>query len=226
MYPQTKSNIAIDNIAAYKGNDQWEWTVFIKSSPEVLNSIEYVQYTLHPSFSDPIQKVYKTTATDYPFGLTRVGWGVFEVPVKVVFKTGEQLSLRYMLRFQEASQSSKCRAPFVVGLRHYQRIDDQLFKSAMYVYVGEIHHDTKKPFYAAVFLGDQPLWGTEGGLKKTEFDSRIKQIAENHRWVSNLRDIGDSLAFQDAGRPFRLEVVKVTSAPSDNRKVALRVCEY
>jgi hypothetical protein len=226
MYPQTKSSIAVDNTAVYKGNDQWEWTIFLKSSPDVLKSIEYVQYTLHPTFYDPIQKVYKTTDPDQPFGLTRTGWGVFEVPVKVVFKTGEQLSLRYMLRFQEASQDSKCRAPFVVGEGHYRRIDDQLFKSEIYVYVGEIHRDTKKPFYAAVFVGDQPLWKTEGGLKKGGFDSRMRGIAEDHRWVSKLRDIGDSVAFQDAGRPFHLEVVNVTSSPSDNRKVALRVCEY
>src|SRR5258708_8939865 len=63
-------------------------------------------------------------------------------------------------------------------------------------------------------------------LKKGDFDSRMKGIAEDHRWVSKLRDIGDSVAFQDAGRPFHLEVVNVTSSPSDNRKVALRVCEY
>lgn len=225
MYPQAKSNIAVDNTAVPKGNDQWEWTIFVRSSPDVLNSIEYVQYTLHPTFYDPIQKVYKTTDPDHPFGLTRVGWGVFEVAVKVVFKTGEPLSLRYMLRFQGASQESKCRAPFVVGERHYRRIEGQLFKGDMYVYVGQIHRDTKTPFYTAVFLGAQPLWRTEGELKEAEFDSRMKKIAEDHRWVSKLKDIGDSVAFQDAGRPFHLEVVSVTSSPSDKRKVALRVCE-
>src|SRR3981081_3717669 len=62
-------------------------------------------------------------------------------------------------------------------------------------------------------------------LKKGDFDRRIKGIAEDHRWVSKLRDIVDSVAFKDAGRPFHLEVVNVTSSPSDNRKVALRVCE-
>jgi len=62
-------------------------------------------------------------------------------------------------------------------------------------------------------------------LKKGDFDSRMKGIAEDHRWVSKLRDIVDSVAFKDAGRPFHLEVVNVTSSPSDNRKVALRVCE-
>ena len=63
-------------------------------------------------------------------------------------------------------------------------------------------------------------------LKKGDFDSRMKGIAEDHRWVSKLRDIGDSVAFQDTGRPFHLEVVNVTSSASDHREVALRVCEY
>jgi|GEM_PF-5248145 len=226
MYPQAQSNVVVDNTAVYRGNDQWEWTVFIKSSPEVLHSIDYVQYTLHPTFSDPIQRVNKTTDPDHPFGLTRTGWGVFEVPVKVVFKNGESLNLRYMLRFRQARQESKCRAPFVIDQRHYRRIDDELFKSDVYVYVGEVHRDAKKPFYSTVFVGSKPLWSNEGALRQREFDSRMKSVAEDHRWSSKLRDIGDSIAFQYAGRPFHLEVVKVTSAPSDSRKVALRVCEY
>lgn len=226
MYPSAPSNIAVDNTAVYKGNDLWEWTIFIKASPDVLDSIEYVQYTLHPTFVDPVQKVSKTTDPQHPFGLTRTGWGVFEVPVKVAFKTGTQQNLRYMLRFEEASHDSKCQAPFVIGERHYRRMDEQLFKSEMFVYVGEIHRDPKKPFYAAVFVGDQPSWKSEGALRKTDFDSKMKGLAEDHRWASGLRDTGDYVAFEDVGRPFHLEVVNVLRDPSDKRKVKLRVCEY
>jgi transcription initiation factor IIF auxiliary subunit len=224
-YPQTKQDIVVDNVAVYRGNDRWEWTIFIKSSPDVLKSIDYVQYTLHSTFADPIQKVYKTSDPDHPFGLTRTGWGVFEVPVRVVFKNGEQQPLRYLLRFQQASQAAKCRASFVVDQRHYVRINDELFKGELYVYVGGIYRNTKKPFYSTVFASNQSLWSNGGALQQSEFDKRMKQIAENQRWSSKLRDIGDAVAFQEAGRPFHLEVVNVTSQ-SGSRKVTLRVCEY
>jgi len=226
MHSERIGNIVVDNVAVDKGNDQWEWTIFVKSSPDVLNSIEYVQYTLHPTFADPIQKVYKTSNPDYPFGLTRTGWGVFEVPVRVVFKNGEQRTLKYLLRFHQAAQGSKCRVPFLVNQRHYLHIEDGGFKSEIYIYVGEIHQDRKKPFHSTVFVGSQNAWGKEGGLKQPEFESKMKRIAENYRWSSKLRDIGDSVAFQDAGRPYHLEVVNVTFAPSEARRVTLRVCEY
>ena len=225
MYSQPAGNVGVDSTAVYRGNDQWEWTIFIKATPDVLNSIEYVQYTLHHTFDDPIQRVNKTTDPDHPFGLTRTGWGVFQVPVKVVFKSGDAISLSYMLRFRQAGQETKCRAPFGVAERQYRRVDDKVFKSEVYVYVGELHRNAKKPFYAAVFVGDQPSWSREGTLKEREFDSRMKSVAEGYRWSSKLRDIGDSVAFQYASRPFRLEVVKVTSAPSDNTTVLFRVCE-
>lgn len=56
------------NISHYIGNDRWDWTVFIQAPQEVLNTISYVEYTLHPTFPDPIRRVYTTTDSRYPLG--------------------------------------------------------------------------------------------------------------------------------------------------------------
>jgi hypothetical protein len=220
LHTQSQPDIKVDNTAVYRGSDQWEWTIFIRASDKILDSIQYVQYTLHPTFYDPIQKVYKTAVPAYPFGLTRTGWGVFDVPVKVVFKDGSQQTLQYTLRFQDATSAPKCRDPFTVKERHFVHLDDKQVKRDIYVYIGEIEDHTKKPLYGAVFFGDVSRWGQEGRLGEPEFRKRIKEVAENDRWSSSFQDIGDSLVFRSAGNSLSLRLVKLAS-----ENAILRICE-
>jgi transcription initiation factor IIF auxiliary subunit len=218
--------VSVDNTATYLGNDQWRWTIFITAPDGVLRSVAYVQYTLHPTFADPIQRVDKLgDDASHPFGLTRTGWGVFEVPVKVVFKNGEQVNLKYMLKFRVASSDSSCRAPFEVGEHQYRRMDGESFKLPMYVYVGELHSNRSKPSRFSVFLGDQPGWRQQETLNQAQFNERIKRLPEDHRWSSTFTRVGDSLTFMYGGRSYRLEVGALRLTPANSKKATLRVCE-
>ena len=99
-------SITVDNNSYYEGNGKWKWTVFIKASSEILNSIQSVQYKLHSTFPDrtPIVRSFGSLST--PFGLTRTGWGTFEVGITINYKTGRKQTLKYFLKFIEKNAAT------------------------------------------------------------------------------------------------------------------------
>jgi len=40
----------------FEVDDWWTWAVWIESSEEALDKIEYVEWTFHPTFTDPIRR--------------------------------------------------------------------------------------------------------------------------------------------------------------------------
>jgi transcription initiation factor IIF auxiliary subunit len=73
--------IKVDNTAKYVGNGRYDWTVFIVAEKAVLSRIQTVEYTLHPTFPNPVRKGIGPN-----FSLTSNGWGEFSIKVKIVFK--------------------------------------------------------------------------------------------------------------------------------------------
>src|SRR4051812_27706932 len=41
----------------YQGSDYWKWSVWIDGTDEELDKIESVEYTLHPTFPNPVRVV-------------------------------------------------------------------------------------------------------------------------------------------------------------------------
>lgn len=84
------------------------WTMFVtlnnhKEMTEKL--IKSVEYTLHPTFNPPVVKVDK-----YPFGLRRIGWGTFEVRIKIEWQhwTGFALKkLKHEISFSPEGASTR-----------------------------------------------------------------------------------------------------------------------
>jgi transcription initiation factor IIF auxiliary subunit len=92
--------ISSDNISRYLGNDRWSWTVFIKGPQQVLNNIECVEYTLHPTFPIPVQRVCGLGDQKYPFALSAIGWGTFQIRIRVFLRDGKVQDLTHHLRFE------------------------------------------------------------------------------------------------------------------------------
>jgi transcription initiation factor IIF auxiliary subunit len=85
-------SLILDNNSSYaskKGKtDWWNWSAFINATPpDSLDDIEYVEYHLHPTFRNPVRRVF--TKED-GFALKTGGWGVFELKAKVVFKDAKK----------------------------------------------------------------------------------------------------------------------------------------
>lgn len=96
-------SVVLKNTASYDGKrgdtDWWNWTAYIEvSEPDSLDNIEYVEYHLHPTFKNPVRRVY-TKENGFP--LNTSGWGVFEFQAKVVFKEKESspIILSHYLNF-------------------------------------------------------------------------------------------------------------------------------
>lgn len=82
-----------------RDNTTWYvWSVEIAAPENVLDQIDYVQYTLHASFNQPSQIVRDRASG---FQLRRMGWGVFTIPVAVHFKDGTVGELDYDLTFEQ-----------------------------------------------------------------------------------------------------------------------------
>ena len=104
--------ITTHNIARYVGKGRWDWTVYIKATPEVQRMVSCVEYTLHRTFSNPVRNVCDTEDSRYPFGLSTNGWGTFEIKINVELTNGERVPLTHMLSFEEARPDSFIRGIF------------------------------------------------------------------------------------------------------------------
>jgi hypothetical protein len=75
----------------------WDWTVFLVADPATVARISCVEYTLHPTFPDPVRTVCTPSNN---FALNSSGWGTFEIGIRVMFKDGSQKHLRHQLTFE------------------------------------------------------------------------------------------------------------------------------
>lgn len=95
-----QESISVDNTSQYTGERRWAWTIFITASPEALNKIRCVVYTLHETFPNPVRQIcQRGTDPQKAFPLAAEGWGTFEVLVKVIFKDGKTQELKHTLKF-------------------------------------------------------------------------------------------------------------------------------
>lgn len=92
--------IRTGNTSRNLGGGRWEWAVFLLAPNEVLRQVRYVEYTLHPTFPDPIQRVTERGLEEGKgFVLKATGWGTFEIAIKVVFTNGKTRYLKHQLTF-------------------------------------------------------------------------------------------------------------------------------
>ena len=227
-----QAGLTADNVSKYLGNDQWEWTVFVQGPSNVLKEIESVEYGLHPTFSPSDVKVTDTSNQKMPFFLTRIGWGVFEIRIKVTFRDGRTLRLTHMLKFV-APDTPPCLPEMVVGQERYHVLQDPRFGNEVYVYVGDIK---KFPWglsrtgfrlsgaRVVVFNGSHDVWGEADTLKEPAFNAQVGKSPRTEKWELAAQKVGDSLQFNYGGKPYVLSVTKIVVDVGRDR-ISVRVCE-
>jgi transcription initiation factor IIF auxiliary subunit len=89
-----KTDYKIEQGFKYQGEDWWKWWVWIEAEPGLLDKIDYVLYTLHFSFNDPVRKMYNRNAK---FRLDTEGWGVFTIYARLYMKDGTEIPLEHEL---------------------------------------------------------------------------------------------------------------------------------
>jgi hypothetical protein len=92
--------LSADSVAKSVGDNKWNWTVFIKGDLQDLRNISCVEYTLHPTFPNPVRLVCdRGSDSEPPFGLSATGWGTFSVGIRVFMKDGTHQDLKHQLKF-------------------------------------------------------------------------------------------------------------------------------
>jgi transcription initiation factor IIF auxiliary subunit len=91
--------ITANNVATRTGEEWWNWTIFIEGPEEALNQIQCVEYTLHPTFSNPVQEVCSRGIGPHAFAFSARGWGTFVIQIRVFLKNGQVQRLVHNLRF-------------------------------------------------------------------------------------------------------------------------------
>lgn len=100
-----QNKISATNTAEYLSNQRWEWSVYLVTSPDVLSHIKCVQYTLHPTFPNPVRLVCEKGTDSRPFALNGEGWGEFEIPIAVTFDNGSRQVFTYQLKLRASKET-------------------------------------------------------------------------------------------------------------------------
>ena len=91
--------LRIEQSSTYKGEDWWEWSVWVEGTPAELDSLEAVTYHLDPTFPDPVRRV--TDPAD-KFRLDSASWGTFTIKADLHRKDGQSLRRSHDLRLEPA----------------------------------------------------------------------------------------------------------------------------
>ena len=91
----TDHDVSIASVAV--GAKPWQWTVFLKGTPDALAHVSCVQYVLDPSFPNPHRTVCERGVPDRPFATSGVTWGRFNLSATVTFDDKKVQQLQYTL---------------------------------------------------------------------------------------------------------------------------------
>ncbi|MEY3220108.1 MAG: hypothetical protein RIT27_1465 [Pseudomonadota bacterium] len=92
--------IQVNNLATKNYSGSWDWKLFIEGSDDILEQIRCVEYTLHPTFPNPIQEICERGRSENQgFVLSGNGWGTFDVKIRVLLKDGGVQKLTHTLKF-------------------------------------------------------------------------------------------------------------------------------
>lgn len=92
------ASLSVANTSAYIGNGQWHWKIFVNGDHETLSQIECVEYTLHPTFPEPVKRRCDRSSN---FALEANGWGTFVVKVRVFYNNHTTQDFEHLLVFKE-----------------------------------------------------------------------------------------------------------------------------
>ena len=102
--PKKNINLRAINTSKYVGGkNPWIWEIYLVAPKTIIDNINCVEYTLHPTFKKRVWMVCRDWrfTQKYPFKLVPIkGWGTFNVSIKVFFKDKKICELNHYLVFK------------------------------------------------------------------------------------------------------------------------------
>ena len=96
-------NVQVQQDSSMRRTGWWDWSVWLTGSDADLHQIEFVEYVLHPTFSEPVQR---QTDRSSGFRLNASGWGEFLIHINVHTRDGKVIKLEHWLRLSESASAS------------------------------------------------------------------------------------------------------------------------
>jgi transcription initiation factor IIF auxiliary subunit len=110
------AQVTFTNTSAYAGNGRWNWTVMAQAPRATLDRIDCVEYTLHPTFPNPVRTVCRTQSPN--FALESDGWGTFQIAIRVIYKDKHVEMYTYQLALSERTVA----APATLRTENWSRL--------------------------------------------------------------------------------------------------------
>lgn len=98
--------IQIKQQTVLKGNDWWEWSVWLEAGKQQLDVIDHVVYTLHPTFPNPVVHISDRKTG---FRLDSAGWGEFTIYLQINHKDGSTTRREHYLELKNSEPASRTR---------------------------------------------------------------------------------------------------------------------
>jgi hypothetical protein len=91
----------VEQTSEYLSDSRWRWAVWLDGSDEELDAVESVEWTLHPTFSPPVQVRDNRAAR---FRLEAIGWGEFEINARARLSDGTEQHHRHWLKLESPQE--------------------------------------------------------------------------------------------------------------------------
>jgi transcription initiation factor IIF auxiliary subunit len=112
-------SIRVEQAATRRGQDSWDWSVWLEGSDEALDQVETAEYVLHPTFPNPVREMSNRANN---FRLNAHGWGEFMIHVNIHLKDGETVKYDHWLKLRDDTyQAPTKEADFSFDLSATQR---------------------------------------------------------------------------------------------------------
>jgi transcription initiation factor IIF auxiliary subunit len=79
------------------GREHYNVAIWIEGSPSELDSVNHVEYTLHPSFKQPART---SSDRESKFLITIWTWGTFKIDVAIHLRNGAVRHVQYYLSYE------------------------------------------------------------------------------------------------------------------------------
>jgi transcription initiation factor IIF auxiliary subunit len=78
--------------------ERYAWCVYLHETDEQLKKIREVEYTLHPTFPNPVRNIIDR---EHCFPLLSDGWGAFSIRIRVISIDGDLVRASHMLTLEK-----------------------------------------------------------------------------------------------------------------------------
>jgi len=98
------NTVEIVNTGGSGDRNRFKWVCYVKSLNPEIETIKSVEFKLHPTFT--LDKVIVTNPKEQKYEVCRVGWGTFDVGIKISTVSGQELKFVHPLCFDNGGSSN------------------------------------------------------------------------------------------------------------------------